>query len=235
LVTSIREKAPKGIRLPAVELEKIVISSLRDWLLDTENLIKIVNLQSDQIQTMQEHAHDLANQLQQPHPSKLIKTILHQVTIHPDSLDLDIRLQKIFHLQKEELFTLKIPTKITRCGSTLRLLIHGNQGTNTADPKLISHLSKAHDWLNQIITAKVPSIQALASKEKVSASYVSKVIDCALLAPEIVRAIMNGSQPAELNLEKLRRLTPLPIDWDEQRKYLGFTSNGKSWTGKDVG
>ena len=46
---------------------------------------------------------------------------------------------------------------------------------------------------------------------------------------------MNGSQPAELNLEKLRRLTPLPIDWDEQLKYLGFTSNGKSWTGKDVG
>ena len=46
---------------------------------------------------------------------------------------------------------------------------------------------------------------------------------------------MNGSQPAELNLKKLRRLTPLPIHWEEQRKYLGFASNGKSWTGKDVG
>jgi hypothetical protein len=60
-----------------------------------------------------------------------------------------------------------------------------------------------HDWLNQIITAKVLGIQALASREKVSASYVSKVIGCALLAPNIVRAIINGSQPAELNLEKL--------------------------------
>ncbi len=33
---------------------------------------------------------------------------------------------------------------------------------------------------------------------------------------------------------KRQRLTPLPNPWDEQRKYHGFASNGKSWTGKDV-
>jgi site-specific DNA recombinase len=43
-----------------------------------------------------------------------------------------------------------------------------------------------------------------------------------LLAPNIVGAILNGNQPPELTARKLMDDTRLPLDWNEQRRALGF-------------
>jgi hypothetical protein len=45
-------------------------------------------------------------------------------------------------------------------------------------------------------------------------SYVSRVLRLTLLAPEMVEAILDGRQPAELQLEDL--LEGLPLAWAEQ-------------------
>jgi hypothetical protein len=42
-----------------------------------------------------------------------------------------------------------------------------------------------------------------------------------LLAPDIVEAILNGTQPPTLQLSDLER--PFPIDWEEQRTAFGFS------------
>ena len=43
------------------------------------------------------------------------------------------------------------------------------------------------------------------------------------LAPDIVEAILEGVQPRHLNLQAIRgRHEPLPREWAEQRKLLGF-------------
>ena len=47
-------------------------------------------------------------------------------------------------------------------------------------------------------------------------SYVSRVLRLRLLAPEIVEAILDGRQPAGLQLDDL--LEPFPLHWEEQRK-----------------
>ena len=44
----------------------------------------------------------------------------------------------------------------------------------------------------------------------------------AFLAPDIIRSIMNGTQPARLNSDLLKKIVPLPLDWEDQRKLLGF-------------
>jgi hypothetical protein len=33
---------------------------------------------------------------------------------------------------------------------------------------------------------------------------------------------VRGEHPPEVNLERLMRLVPLPVDWQEQRKLLGM-------------
>jgi hypothetical protein len=38
----------------------------------------------------------------------------------------------------------------------------------------------------------------------------------------IVGAILNGNQPPELTARKLMDDTRLPLDWNEQRRVLGF-------------
>ena len=44
------------------------------------------------------------------------------------------------------------------------------------------------------------------------------------LAPDIVRALLEGRQPIELTPTRLRRLSKdLPHDWREQRRFLGFS------------
>ena len=50
------------------------------------------------------------------------------------------------------------------------------------------------------------------------ATYVSRVLRLTLLAPEIVEAILDGRQPAELQLDDL--LEGFPLAWDGQRSAM---------------
>jgi len=52
--------------------------------------------------------------------------------------------------------------------------------------------------------------------------YVRRLLDLAFLAPDIIAAILEGSQPAGLSAERLIRLPNLPAGWAEQRRLLGF-------------
>ena len=59
------------------------------------------------------------------------------------------------------------------------------------------------------------TIEELAAAERINPSYVSRVLRMTLLAPDIVEAILDGSQPHELTLAVLMR--SLPLGWAEQR------------------
>jgi len=48
------------------------------------------------------------------------------------------------------------------------------------------------------------------------------VVHLAFLAPDIVQAITRGQQPMEINAARLIAEVPLPLDWAEQRRLLGF-------------
>ena len=53
----------------------------------------------------------------------------------------------------------------------------------------------------------------------VAPSYVSRILRLTLLAPEIVEAILDGRQPAELQLDDL--LDGFPLEWEGQRLHFG--------------
>jgi hypothetical protein len=58
----------------------------------------------------------------------------------------------------------------------------------------------------------------------VNASYFTRVLRIAYLAPDIIEAIVEGRQPPELTANKLVRVKNLPIDWASQREALGFSA-----------
>jgi hypothetical protein len=64
-------------------------------------------------------------------------------------------------------------------------------------------------------------IRANAIRDRLLADG-SLLLRLTLLAPSIVGAILNGSQPPELTARKLMDDTRLPLDWNEQRRALGF-------------
>jgi site-specific DNA recombinase len=56
----------------------------------------------------------------------------------------------------------------------------------------------------------------------ITASYATRLVRLAFLAPDIVAAILAGKQPAGLTANKLMADTRLPLDWRDQRTALGF-------------
>ena len=67
----------------------------------------------------------------------------------------------------------------------------------------------------------VKSIADIARAEGLSRTYVSSVVPFAFLAPDITAAILDGTQPVDLSLDRLMNAR-LPLDWAGQRAILGF-------------
>ena len=59
------------------------------------------------------------------------------------------------------------------------------------------------------------TIAELADREGIAPSYMTRVLRLTLLAPDIVEAILDGTQGPQVTLCRLRE--PFPIEWDEQR------------------
>ena len=64
------------------------------------------------------------------------------------------------------------------------------------------------------------TIMRLAERKKLDHGYIAKTIRMTQLAPDIIEAILSGSQPQSLTLTDLLR--PFPDAWQEQRQHFGF-------------
>ena len=62
---------------------------------------------------------------------------------------------------------------------------------------------------------KCRSIAEIAEAEKIDRSFVSRLLDLTLLAPDIQEAILEGRQAKGMQLEALTRV--MPAAWEEQR------------------
>jgi hypothetical protein len=61
-------------------------------------------------------------------------------------------------------------------------------------------------------------VTEIADAERISKSYVSRILRLALPAPDLVEAILGGWADQRVMLERLER--PLPAGWEEQRRHL---------------
>jgi hypothetical protein len=64
----------------------------------------------------------------------------------------------------------------------------------------------------------------LATAEKVDRGYLGRILQLTLLAPEIVEAILDGSQPEELGLPAL--MESISIVWAEQHRAIMKARDG---------
>jgi hypothetical protein len=83
------------------------------------------------------------------------------------------------------------------------------------DNTMVKALARAFRWRKLLETGTHTTIAEIAAVEKINSSYVSRVLRLTLLSPEIVEAILDGRQPADLQLEDLLRR--FPVGWREQR------------------
>lgn len=79
----------------------------------------------------------------------------------------------------------------------------------------------AQKRIEQLKSGEVASIRAIAKTNMTDGENVTRTIRLAFLAPDIVRAILEGRHPPHLTAFHLKRLSGFPLSWDEQCKMLG--------------
>jgi hypothetical protein len=67
---------------------------------------------------------------------------------------------------------------------------------------------------------KCRSAAEIAEAEKIDRSFVSRLLDLTLLAPDIQEAILEGRQRKRMQLEELTRA--VPAEWEEQRQFCSW-------------
>ena len=99
--------------------------------------------------------------------------------------------------------------------------------TSSFDLPLIRTLGKAIYWQRMIDTGEVANASELARSLKLEVGWVCEVLRMTRLAPDIIRAILDGRQPRHMNLHAMRgRQGEVPLDWEEQRRWFGFAVSG---------
>ena len=114
--------------------------------------------------------------------------------------------------------TIHVPIAFRRRGG--RKLVVTPDGAEWAprprvDNAIVKALARAFRWRKMLDEGVHGTIEELARAKGVAPSYVSRVLRLTMLAPEIVEAILDGRQPAELQLDDL--LNGFPKDWEEQQ------------------
>ena len=87
-----------------------------------------------------------------------------------------------------------------------------------ADPALVKALAPAFRYQRLLDEGRYASISEMAAAELIDRGYLGRVLQLALLAPDIVEAIRDGRQPERLGLRTL--MEPMASSWDMQRAAL---------------
>jgi hypothetical protein len=86
------------------------------------------------------------------------------------------------------------------------------------DGTLAMALARAWRWQRMLDDGVYGSVSDMGDAENIPKSYVSRILRLAMLAPDIVDALLAGRTDQGVMLDQIER--PLPASWEEQRGLL---------------
>lgn len=84
---------------------------------------------------------------------------------------------------------------------------------------LVASIARGRRWLNELMTDPQCSTETIARRESCSVRKINKTISFAFLAPDLVKAAIDGRLRYGLGVA---RLCDLPAEWSRQRQMLGL-------------
>lgn len=114
---------------------------------------------------------------------------------------------------------IELPARLVRRGYELRLLMPADQlaPSRNPDPVLLRLVAQAAAAEKMMLSGKPSPAVARYGKR-----HLWQLLRICWLAPDIINAIVEGTQPPSLTGRKLLRATNIPLDWAEQRAFFGF-------------
>ncbi len=117
--------------------------------------------------------------------------------------------------QIQDPLTFKAPFQIRKRGVETKLIFA--DAPSARDEKLVKNIAKAHHWFEQIKAGK--TFSQIAASDQTSKRRIQQMIELAFLAPDIIRDVMEGTQPFGFTSDWCKHHS-LPVSWTEQRTLI---------------
>jgi site-specific DNA recombinase len=85
--------------------------------------------------------------------------------------------------------------------------------------RLVNAIARGRRWLDEIVSGSATNIEQIAAGQKCSVRQVNMTISLAFLAPDLVKAAVEGRLPRGIGVERLR---DAPAEWSRQFQALGL-------------
>lgn len=126
--------------------------------------------------------------------------------------------------------TVKFPIAFKRCRGRKRIMTsEGTEFTRPPGPELdnvlVKAIARAYRWQRMLENGEYATLQDLAKAERLSPSYVSRVLRLTLLSPAIVEEALAGNPTAVPHKQMIAK--PFPLDWREQARLFSLPARLK--------
>jgi site-specific DNA recombinase len=193
-------------RIPATDIEDIIVKSVNDHLAT----------QQDPPTSRSAHAGDRG---------VMIAEQVVRIDVHKDRL-----IVRFKSSGSEEESTdgqlLSIPWQKPPSRKSRQILIPVGVPRNKVRPirierraRLVNAISRGRRWLDEIVSGSATNIEQIATRQKCSMRQVNMTISLAFLAPDLVKAAVEGRLPRGIGVERLR---DAPAEWSRQFEALGL-------------
>jgi len=208
-----KRKADAGsvARVPAAEIEKIVLDGVRKHLASME--------EANHSTTIADH--------------DLIERHVERVIIKPQALEVRLVPTSEASAQTEEPGTIDMaPSQLPTPAITLawtapsfaavKGIVHAPSARPELKPEsrdaLLTAIAKARSWIDDIRLGRIASFAEIAKRECQGERHIRLLAPLAFVSPRIIAAIVDGSAPADLTITGLARA--LPYSWAEQEQHV---------------
>jgi DNA invertase Pin-like site-specific DNA recombinase len=122
--------------------------------------------------------------------------------------------------------SLSIPWQKPPSKKSRQILLPHNASRSDVRPEqferrahLVSAIARGRRWLDDVVSGRVTTVAQLCAREKCSVRQVNMTISLAFLAPNLVKAAVEGRLPRGIGIERLR---DQPTQWSRQLEALGL-------------
>jgi len=218
-----------GLRIPAREIEALVIGELKALFADPLGLVARlrVDMSPHRVGAIQEACAQATQTLTGRQRGELTDTLT-QVRVLPNRVEIELEPATVAQrlgiesAQGTPAIILTTSVRLTRTGRVVQLVQDNGRAASAApaNEKLLRLIAQARTWWG-ILLAGDMTIEKLAAREGVTPSWVTRVVKLAFLSPAVIEGILAGTTKAGLDAAILTATDGVPAEWQVQaQRYL---------------
>jgi site-specific DNA recombinase len=194
------ERSGSVRRIPATEIEALVIRSVRDHLKPSAPI----------------------------DDRSLVDTHVARVEVQPEQLVIQLaQPERTNRKGARAVKTLRVPWHKAPSKRRREILLpdaldpqHARPIRSETRATLVASIARGRRWLNELVDDAKASVESIAKRERCSVRQVNMTISLAFVAPDLVKAAIEGRLPRGIGVTRLR---DAPVEWSRQHAMLGLT------------